>query len=99
MEKKEEIQTPDIFWSREPITGHKGTKDNPAIVPSYNESRVVGLETHSVRAAPAALRAPSLHGDARGRAALLAARYRGIFGAARLRTFALCCVTHAYADP
>ena len=97
MEKKEEIQTPDIFWSREPITGHKGTKDNPAIVPSYNESRVVGLETHSVRAAPAALRAPSLHGDARGRAALLAARYRGSFGAARLRTFALCCVTHAYA--
>jgi len=47
MEKKEEMQTPDIFWSREPITGHKGTKDNPAIVPSYNESRVVGLETHS----------------------------------------------------
>jgi len=45
MEKKEEMLTPDIFWSREPITGHKGTRENPAIVPSYNTSRVVGLET------------------------------------------------------
>ena len=45
MEKKEEMQTPDIFWSREPIVGHFGTKENPAIVPSFNESRVVGLET------------------------------------------------------
>mmetsp|Transcript_54735 Transcript_54735/g.119420 ORF Transcript_54735/g.119420 Transcript_54735/m.119420 type:complete len:116 (-) Transcript_54735:481-828(-) len=45
MEKKEIDQTPDIFWSREPITGHFGTKENPAIVPSFNESRVVGLET------------------------------------------------------
>ena len=44
MEKKEEIQTPDIFWSREPITGHKGTKENPAIIPSFNDHRVVGLE-------------------------------------------------------
>ena len=48
MEKKEELQTPDIFWSREPIVGHFGTKDNPAIVPSFNESRVVGLETEQV---------------------------------------------------
>jgi len=45
MEKKEELQTPDIFWSREPIVGHFGTKENPAIVPSFNEARVVGLET------------------------------------------------------
>ena len=37
--------TPDIFWSREPIVGHKGTKENPAIIPSFNTSRVVGLET------------------------------------------------------
>eukprot|EP00967_Tisochrysis_lutea_P052593 scaffold65218_cov30-Tisochrysis_lutea.AAC.1 len=48
MERKEELQTPDIFWSREPITGPRGTKENPAIVPSYNDSRVVGLETESV---------------------------------------------------
>jgi len=45
MERKEEMQTPDIFWSREPIMGHRGTRENPAIVPSYNTSRVVGLET------------------------------------------------------
>eukprot|EP00316_Scyphosphaera_apsteinii_P003687 CAMPEP_0119311414 /NCGR_PEP_ID=MMETSP1333-20130426/22335_1 /TAXON_ID=418940 /ORGANISM="Scyphosphaera apsteinii, Strain RCC1455" /LENGTH=97 /DNA_ID=CAMNT_0007315779 /DNA_START=90 /DNA_END=383 /DNA_ORIENTATION=+ len=45
MEKKEEEQTSDIFWSREPIVGHRGTKENPAIVPSFNDSRVVGLET------------------------------------------------------
>lgn len=50
MERKEELKTPDIFWSREPITGHRGTKENPAIVPSYNDSRVVGLETESVSA-------------------------------------------------
>ena len=34
----------DIFWSREPITGPKGTKENPAIIPSFNDHRVVGLE-------------------------------------------------------
>ena len=45
MEKKEIDGTADIFWSREPIMGHKGTKENPAIVPSFNTSRVVGLET------------------------------------------------------
>merc|ERR1719440_2515960 len=45
MERQEILQTPDIFWSREPIRGHRGTKDNPAIVPSFNTSRVVGLET------------------------------------------------------
>lgn len=50
MERKEEQNSPDIFWSREPITGHRGTKENPAIVPSYNDSRVVGLETESVSA-------------------------------------------------
>lgn len=58
MEKKEEMQTPDIFWSREPIYGPRGTKENPAIIPSYNESRVVGLETEVVRAPP---RAPPPH--------------------------------------
>ena len=50
MEKKEQDQTADIFWSREPIMGPKGTKEKPAIVPSYNTSRVVGLETEQVRA-------------------------------------------------
>ena len=45
MERQEILQTPDIFWSRQPIGGHRGTKDNPAIVPSFNTSRVVGLET------------------------------------------------------
>ena len=45
MERKEEMGTRDIFWSREPITGPRGTKENPAIVPSFNDSRVVGLET------------------------------------------------------
>jgi len=45
MEKKEIDATPDIFWSREPIMGHKGTRENPAIVPSFNTSRCVGLET------------------------------------------------------
>ena len=50
MERKEMELTPDIFWSREPIVGHKGTKENPAIIPSFNTSRVVGLETEQVRA-------------------------------------------------
>lgn len=45
MEKKEIMNTPDIFWSREPIMGPKGTKENPAIIPSFNDSRCVGLET------------------------------------------------------
>ena len=48
MERKEEMGTRDIFWSREPITGPRGTKENPAIVPSFNDSRVVGLETEQV---------------------------------------------------
>ena len=39
----------DIFWSREPITGHKGTKENPAIIPSFNDHRVVGLEIEQAR--------------------------------------------------
>jgi len=45
MEKKEIMGTTDIFWSREPIMGHKGTRENPAIIPSFNTSRCVGLET------------------------------------------------------
>ena len=53
MEKKEIEGTADIFWSREPIMGHKGTRENPAIVPSFNTSRVVGLETEQVRSPPA----------------------------------------------
>ena len=53
MEKKENEGTSDIFWSREPIMGHRGTKENPAIVPSYNTSRCVGLETEQVRKARA----------------------------------------------
>ena len=44
MEAKEMQGTADIFWSREPITGPKGTKEKPAIVPSFNDHRVVGLE-------------------------------------------------------
>eukprot|EP00966_Prymnesium_polylepis_P071023 1649772-Prymnesium_polylepis.1 len=48
MERKEIDLTPDVFWSREPIIGHKGTKENPAIIPSFNTSRVVGLETEQV---------------------------------------------------
>ena len=47
MEKKEIMNTPDIFWSREPIMGPKGTKENPAIIPSFNKSRCVGLETET----------------------------------------------------
>ena len=60
MEKKENEQTADIFWSREPIMGHRGTKENPAIVPSYNTSRCVGLETEQVRWPPP--RTPSRRG-------------------------------------
>ena len=45
MERKEIDKTADIFWSREPIMGHRGTRENPAIVPSFNTSRCVGLET------------------------------------------------------
>jgi hypothetical protein len=44
--------TADIFWSREPITGPKGTKEKPAIVPSFNDHRVVGLEIEQVRGVP-----------------------------------------------
>ena len=47
MEKKEILNTTDIFWSREPIMGPKGTKENPAIIPSFNKSRCVGLETET----------------------------------------------------
>ena len=43
MERKEMDGDPDIFWSREPIMGPKGTKENPAIIPSFNTSRCVGL--------------------------------------------------------
>ena len=49
MEKKEEMGTADIFWSREPIMGPRGTKENPAIIPSFNSSRCVGLETEQAR--------------------------------------------------
>jgi hypothetical protein len=49
LEKKEIDRTADIFWSREPLMGHKGTKENPAIIPSFNTSRCVGLETEQVR--------------------------------------------------
>lgn len=49
-ERKEEQNSPDIFWSREPIMGPRGTKEKPAIIPSYNDHRVVGLETQSVSA-------------------------------------------------
>lgn len=52
MEKKELDNASDIFWSREPIMGHKGTRENPAIIPSFNASRCVGLETEQVRASP-----------------------------------------------
>ena len=45
MEKKELQQSHDIFWSRLPIEGPRGTKENPAIIPSFNTSRCVGLET------------------------------------------------------
>uniref|UniRef100_A0A7S0F556 Uncharacterized protein n=1 Tax=Phaeocystis antarctica TaxID=33657 RepID=A0A7S0F556_9EUKA len=44
MEAKEMNADADIFWSREPITGPRGTKENPAIIPSFNDHRVVGLE-------------------------------------------------------
>ena len=49
MERKEQEGSTDIFWSREPIMGPKGTKENPAIIPSFNTSRCVGLETEQVR--------------------------------------------------
>ena len=49
MEAKEIQGTADIFWSREPITGPKGTKENPAIIPSFNDHRVVGLEIEQAR--------------------------------------------------
>ena len=52
MEKKEIQGTPDIFWSREPIMGPKGTKEKPAIVPSFNTWRCVGLETEQARPTP-----------------------------------------------
>lgn len=45
MERKEVDNSSDIFWSREPINGPRGTRKNPAIVPSFNTSRCVGLET------------------------------------------------------
>jgi len=45
MERKEEQLSPDVFWDRLPIVGHRGTKENPACVPSFCDSRVVGLET------------------------------------------------------
>ena len=48
MEKKEIMNTSDIFLSREPIMGPKGTKENPAVIPSFNSSRCVGLETEQV---------------------------------------------------
>ena len=49
MEAKEIQGTADIFWSREPITGPKGTKEKPAIIPSFNDHRVVGLEIEQAR--------------------------------------------------
>ena len=49
MEAKEMNADADIFWSREPITGPKGTKENPAIIPSFNDHRVVGLEIEQAR--------------------------------------------------
>ena len=68
MEKKEIDGTADIFWSREPIMGHKGTRENPAIVPSFNTSRVVGLETEQVRPPPpAALRRPAARASSAAR--------------------------------
>ena len=57
MEKKEIDGASDIFWSREPIMGPKGTKEKPAIVPSFNTSRVVGLETEQVHACATGVRA------------------------------------------
>ena len=59
MEKKEIANTPDIFWSREPIMGPKGTKSQPAIIPSFNTSRCVGLETEQVSTAHGSLEACS----------------------------------------
>lgn len=61
MEKKEIANAPDIFWSREPIMGPKGTKENPAIIPSFNTSRCVGLETEQACAARPPLPVPARH--------------------------------------
>ncbi|KAJ1620160.1 hypothetical protein T492DRAFT_1079839 [Pavlovales sp. CCMP2436] len=47
MEKKELMGSKDIFWSREPVVGPRGTIEKPALIPSFNESRVVGLDTDS----------------------------------------------------
>jgi hypothetical protein len=47
MEKKELSGTKDVFWSREPIVGPRGTIDKPALIPSFNDSRVVGLDTET----------------------------------------------------
>jgi hypothetical protein len=47
MEKKELSGSKDIFWSREPIVGPRGTIDKPALIPSFNDSRVVGLDTET----------------------------------------------------
>tara|TARA_B110001450_G_scaffold164249_1_gene153129 strand:+ start:289 stop:483 length:195 start_codon:yes stop_codon:yes gene_type:complete len=64
MEKKEIVNSRDIFWSREPIMGPKGTKENPAIIPSFNSSRCVGLETEQARPPqPARHRRASPRGD------------------------------------
>jgi hypothetical protein len=65
MEKKEIMGTPDIFWSREPIMGPKGTKENPAIIPSFNSSRCVGLETEQARSAPPPLQQRSARASAK----------------------------------
>mmetsp|Transcript_8072 Transcript_8072/g.23722 ORF Transcript_8072/g.23722 Transcript_8072/m.23722 type:complete len:119 (-) Transcript_8072:926-1282(-) len=47
MERKELQQSKDVFWSREPIVGPRGTIDKPALIPSFNDSRVVGLDTEA----------------------------------------------------
>jgi len=47
MEKKELMGSKDVFWSREPIVGPRGTIDKPALIPSFNDSRVVGLDTET----------------------------------------------------
>lgn len=45
MERKELEGSKDVFWSREPVSGPKGTIDKPAMIPSFNDSRVVGIDT------------------------------------------------------
>jgi len=47
MERKEMQGSKDVFWSREPVVGPKGTIDKPALIPSFNDSRVVGLDTEA----------------------------------------------------